>query len=67
MEKTSDAKILAEYEDIADMIEVEGLGYAITNGYIGAHSTSNPELAKAFEDASKALETIERIMRPYLY
>ena len=67
MEKTTDAKLLAEYEEIAEIIEAEGLDYAVTEGYLGAHSTSNPELAGAFEDARKSLNTIERIMRPYSY
>ena len=67
MEKTTDAKLLAEYEESAGIIEAEGLGYAVTEGYLGAHSTRDPELARAFEDARKSLVTIERIMRPYSY
>ena len=67
-EQTTDAKLLAEYDDIAATIDNEGLGYAIwPGGYLNEGSTSDPDLAQAFVDARKALQTIQRIMKPYAY
>ena len=59
-------KLAEQYQEIADVIESEGLDYAITNGYISSN-TDDEELNEAVKKAEEGLRTIERIIKPYAY
>lgn len=61
-------KLESQYQEIAEAIESEGLGYALTDGgYIRPDMTDDPELKEAIEKAIDACKTIMRIVKPYLY
>lgn len=56
-----------QYQEIADVIECEGLGYALTKGgYIRPDMTDDPELKAAIEKAIEGCNTILKIVDPYL-
>jgi len=52
-------------QDVANIVESEGLDYAIT-GYMGADRIEDAELAKQWNIAREALEKIEEILKPYM-
>lgn len=63
----SEEKLARQYQTIADAIETEGLGYALTDGgYITPDMTDDPELKQAIKDARNACDEIKRIVGPYL-
>ena len=56
-----------QYQEIADIIDSEGLGYALTDGgYIKPEMTDDPELKEAIEKAVEGCKTILKIVEPYL-
>lgn len=59
-------KLRKQYQNIADIIEVEGLGYAFTGGYIKPN-TDDGELNAAITKVLEGLAEFERIMMPYKY
>ena len=66
--KQVDEKLRKQYEEIAAMMESEGLGYALTpGGYIRPEMTDDPELKEAIKQAIIHLEKIEKIMAPYQF
>jgi len=60
------AKLESQYRDIAESIEIDGLGGAITGGYISPN-TDNEKLNEAIAKAIEGLNTIERIIEPYRF
>jgi hypothetical protein len=60
-------KIKDQYQGIADAIEADGLGYALTKGgYIRPEMTDDPELKEAIQKAMDGCNTILKILKPYL-
>lgn len=60
-------KLIKQYQEIADIIDSEGLGYALTDGgYIKPEMTDDPELKEAISQAIDNYKTIMRIITPYL-
>jgi len=52
-------------QDVADIVEIEGLGYAVSN-YLSAENIEEPELARQWKIAKEALTAIENIIEPFL-
>ena len=52
-------------EEVADIVEGEGLGYAVTD-YMNSDSIEDEELAKLWEEASIAMRKIQEILEPYM-
>jgi hypothetical protein len=48
-------------EEVADMVEAEGLDYAIQH-YVGHWEIKDPDLAKAWYNAKIALDEVENIL-----
>ena len=49
-------------DEVADIIENEGLGYAIES-YLGYKDIDDPKLAKAWKQAEDAISKIQKILR----
>lgn len=64
MTETSD-NLREQYQDIADAIEMEGIGYALWPGGYIEPITEDAELNEAITKALEGIKTIERIMEPY--
>ena len=62
---SKEERLERQYQEIAEAIESEGLGYAVLHGYIEPY-TDNKELNEAIVKAVQGLSTIERIIEPYL-
>ena len=60
---TRDKKL--SIEEVADIINSEGLGYAV-HGYLDADQIEDPELAKLWREADAALCAISDICEEYL-
>lgn len=58
-------KLRGQYEEIAQAIEIEGLGYALWPGGYISPDTDDEELNDAIEKAVEGIRTIERIIEPY--
>ena len=58
------ARLSEQYEEIADAIEMEGLGYALTDGYIKPN-TNDERLNGAITKAIEGMCVIEEIVGPY--
>lgn len=54
-----------QYEEIAEAIESEGLGYAIHGGGYITPDTDDEMLNRAIRQAKEGLEIIDRIIGPY--
>jgi hypothetical protein len=56
-----------QYQEIAEVVESEGLGYALTDGgYIRPDMTDDPDLKEAIQKAIDSCKTIMKIIKPYL-
>lgn len=53
-----------QYEEIAEAIEVEGLGYALVHGYIKPN-TNDERLNAAITRAIDGINELEEIIAPY--
>lgn len=65
LEKLSE-KLIKQYEDLAQVIESEGLGYGLSNGYFNSN-TDDEELNEAIIQAEKSINKIEKILGPYMF
>lgn len=52
--------------EVAEIVDMEGLDYAIVHLAIPADDILDPVLAKAWREAREALVTIEEILEPYM-
>jgi len=66
-EEVDEEQMEAEYKRIADMIESEGLSYAISEGYVYSSMTHDVELKVAIDKAQMALDVIEEKLSKYMY
>lgn len=63
-----DETIIQQYIEIAQVIDSEGLGYALhAGGYITPDMTDDPELKKHIKQAIESLHFIEDRVSEYLY
>lgn len=53
-------------QEVADIVDTEGLGYAITD-YTGSDSIEDEELSKLWKEAEEVLGKINKILEPYFY
>lgn len=51
-------------QEVADIVENEGLGYAIMD-FMGGEHIADPELAALWDQASEILTQIRDILEPY--
>jgi len=51
-------------KEVAEVVDCEGIGYAITS-YMGSEEIEDPVLADKWAEAEAILEEIERILAPY--
>ena len=63
MPKEVSERLSEQYQEIAETIEIEGLGYALTD-YIEPN-TEDEELNKAIRKAQEGIAEFERIIAPY--
>ena len=49
---------------VADIVQSEGLGYAITN-YLSADNISDPELRNLWDHAGRIMKNIEELLEGY--
>jgi hypothetical protein len=51
-------------QQVALIVEYEGLGYAIQD-YMSGDSIEDPELAKMWDECQKLMNKIEDVLRPH--
>lgn len=55
-----------DYQQLADLIENEGFGYAIQN-YLSWKDIEDKQIAKQWKIAADAMNKIEKILGPYMH
>lgn len=55
-----------QYQEVAEIIEGEGLGYALVHGHLES-STDDEVLNEAIKQAQESIKTINRIIEPYSF
>lgn len=67
MENSKNDILEAQYKEMAEIIEVEGLGYALVGGgYLKPEHTDDLELKEAIQTAIESCNKIMNILSPYL-
>lgn len=62
----NDERLQDQYKEIAKMIEIEGIGYALWPGGYIEPDTDDEELNKAISQAIEGMQTILEKVSPYL-